>query len=116
MNDFPVMDMFDRQADLSEPVEDLVFTEIRSFCVFYFCAQVASICVVHYDIQSTVFNICLNKLYDVWVIESFQNAGLFHCLFDLLLIHASDFDFLQDIQLVLDDVTDQIAFTISAFS
>jgi hypothetical protein len=116
VNDFPVMDMFHRQTYLSKPVQDLVLTEITSLCVFNFCTQVASICVVHYNIQSTIFNVCLYKLDDVRMIESLQNAGFFHCFFDLLFIHASNFDFLQNIQFVFDYVTDQVAFPVSAFS
>jgi hypothetical protein len=116
VNDFPVMDMFHSQTYLSKPVQDLVLTEVTSLCVFNFCAQVASICVVHYNIQGAVFNVCLYKLDYVRMIESLQNAGLFHCFFDLLFIHASNFDFFQDVQFVLDDVTDQVAFPVSAFS
>ncbi len=69
MNDFPVMNVLDSQTELCEPVEDLIFAEVRAFSVFKFLAEVSTIGIVHDDTESAILNVSLNAFDDVWMIE-----------------------------------------------
>jgi hypothetical protein len=69
MDYFPVMNMLYGQAQLCEPVEDLIFTEITTLGAFYLPAKVTTVCVIHDDIQGAIFNVGFDTLDDVWMIK-----------------------------------------------
>lgn len=50
MKNLPIVDMFDAESDLSEPVKDLILAKVSALLVFDSCGDVASVCVVHYDV------------------------------------------------------------------
>lgn len=71
MDNFPIMNMFDGQANLGEPVQDLVLAEITSFGVFNLTTQIPSICIIHENIKCPALDVSLQTFDDIGVVESF---------------------------------------------
>ena len=88
MNDLPIMDMLHTQANLREPVQDLVFREGPTTLGFDPPLQVSTIAEVHYDAELAPFRFeHFDEGDDVWVIEGLQQACLLQRLFLLSFRH-----------------------------
>ena len=105
MKDFPIMAMLQRQANLSEPVEYLIFREVLELAcarlvlvlVLDLCLKVTIVCVIH-DYAQLAFLRFVNfaESYDVWVVENFENFSLTQSFLALIITHRLNIDLLDD--------------------
>lgn len=88
MNDLPIMNMLHTQANLREPVQDLVFREGPTTLGLHTSLKISTIAEVHNDAELTSFSFKnFDESDNVWVIESLQQACLLQSLFFLSFRH-----------------------------
>jgi hypothetical protein len=81
MNDLPVMTVLKCEANLSKPIEYLIFTETLPLCGFLssFLIKITSINVFHDDAQSALLSLIdFFEGHDIWMAtEDLKNLSLF---------------------------------------
>ena len=82
MDHFPVMNMLHTQADLSEPVKNLVLREWPPSLRFNPTLQVTTITVIHDDAKLAFLSLeNFNEGDNIWMAERFQKSSLLKRLF-----------------------------------
>jgi hypothetical protein len=87
VQDLAIVHMLHRQADLREPVQNLILRHVSTFffLFFDFALEITSIGVIHNDAKLPLFGfIDFFEMYDIWMIQDLQYFGFFHGV-DLLL-------------------------------
>ena len=106
VQDFSVVDMFNSQRHLHEPIEDLVFTVTHFanlFLVGNLRVQVSSVCIVHDDAEAPLIHEALFVGNNVRVPHGLQHMHFIDCIFSLLAVHLRNIDDLHDVSLSVVD-------------
>ena len=101
MQNFPIVTVLDREANLSEPVEDGILREqIRStnFLGFFDLAgKISSICIVHDNAQLAFLSLVdFPKMNDIRMVENLKNLGFLDGIFLFLFRHTGNINLLDD--------------------
>ena len=101
MQDFLVMAVLDRQRDLSEPIEEFIFSHVVFLAIpvcllealLDLALQVAVVGVVHHDAQLALLGLVdFAELDDVRVVEHLEDLCLVQRFTALFLAHLRDID------------------------
>ena len=97
MQDLPVMHMFERQSDHSEPIEDVVLAPMYQLPAFLLlllvfvldlALQVSAIRKVHHNAQLALLGfVYFTKTHDVGVMQHLQDFGFSQGLSSLVFVH-----------------------------
>ena len=76
MQNLTIMTMFEREADLGEPVQDCILRKVLVlalvFLLFDFAVKVSAICVVHNNAELAFLGfVHLLESNDIWMIQNF---------------------------------------------
>ena len=106
MQNLSIVDVFESEADLREPIENVILApilQLASSALFLLILvldaplQIAAVCVVHYDAQFALLGLVdLSKANNVWMLKHFQNLGFSQGLAALILIHILNVDLLDN--------------------
>ena len=93
--------MLDREANLSEPVEDGILREqIRSTNLLGFfdlAGKISSICIVHDNAQLAFLSLVdFPKMNDIRMVENLKNLGFLDGIFLFLFRHTGNINLLDD--------------------
>jgi hypothetical protein len=90
------MHVFHAQANLSKPVEDLVFIEVPTPLLLNQLLQISTICKVHHYAKMTFFCfVNFAECYYVWVIQNFKNLCFLESLLSFPFCHLLYIDLLD---------------------
>ena len=121
-----VMDVLERETDLSEPIEDVVFAKVVQFTAVLVpllvlgldsSLQVAAICVIHDDTE-LIFPRLVNfpESDNIGMLQDLEYLGLSKGFAALLLSHFFYVDLLDDRLCPCELTVDEIRCTIRSFS
>ena len=97
VQDFTIMHVFQAQADLSEPVQNLVFWEVTTSLLLNQLLQISTVCEIHDYAEVTLLCfVDFAESYYVWVIEHLQNLCFLDSFLALTITHRLDVDLLDD--------------------
>jgi hypothetical protein len=107
------MDVLKSQADLNEPVEDLLLAEELFVFDFTFnvVGEVPDLAVLHYNDQLLQREVALLVSHDVGVVQVLKEVDFKHRTFLLLLLEARKMNLLGDVLLVFACVPDEVGCT-----
>lgn len=110
MDDLPVVNMLESQAELRKPVENLILREISALGLPYCPRHVASLCIVHDYIEVTAFRFeATDHLHDGRVVQSLEYASLLHGVLLLLIAAVLHVDLLEHALLASVFVVHEVA-------
>ena len=113
------MDVFEREADLGEPVEDVVFRPVLQLAavlllllvlILYSALEVTAVRVVHHNAEFALFGLVnLLESDDVGMTKHFEDFGFSQGVSPLILVHLLDVDLPDDgvvlVGLAFDEVS-----------
>jgi hypothetical protein len=97
MKDFTIVHVLQPEADLSEPVQDLVFTKMSVSLLFYQLLEISAVSEVHHDAEMALLSLVdFSECYYIRMVEYLQNLCLFHSIFPLPFRHRLNIYLLND--------------------
>ena len=106
MQYFPIMNMLECEANLCEPIQNMILAPILQLSpslllgfilIFNTSLQITSICVVHDNAQFAFLRLVnFTEPHDVWMLQHLKDLGLTQRFSSLILIHVLNIDLLDD--------------------